>query len=159
MTIGRWGRALLVTLSAVVLSAVPATAQVKVRFQTWHWNENPWVKALEEFQKGFNAASPGIQVVRDDSRYADKEAVFITQSQAKAAADIAHFSYRAVRHLADRGFLMDLSPFVEKEGGEKSNSLLHRLPSPQSSDHALVPGPSWRCRLAPRSEAAGPRNR
>ena len=62
MTIGRWGRALLVPLSAVVLSAVPATAQVKVRFQTWHWNENPWVKALEEFQKGFNAASPGIQV-------------------------------------------------------------------------------------------------
>lgn len=98
-------------------TAEDAAAQVKIRFQSWHWNETPWVKSLEEFQQKFNAANPGIQVVRDDSRYGDKEAVFITQSQAKAAADIAHFSYRAIRHLADRGFLLDLTPFVEKEGG------------------------------------------
>jgi ABC-type glycerol-3-phosphate transport system substrate-binding protein len=87
-------------------TAEDAAAQVKIRFQSWHWNETPWVKSLEEFQQKFNAANPGIQVVRDDSRYGDKEAVFITQSQAKAAADIAHFSYRAIRHLADRGFLL-----------------------------------------------------
>lgn len=109
----------LVLAAVVMLATVPAAAQVKIRFQTWHWNETPWVKSLEEFQQTFNAANPGIQVVRDDSRYADKEAVFITQSQAKAAADIPHFSYRAIRHLADRGFLMDLTPFVEKEGGAK----------------------------------------
>lgn len=102
---------------AVVLAVAPAHAQVKIRFQTWHWGETPWVKSLEEFQKTFNATNPGIEVVRDDSRYADKEAVFITQSQARAAADIPHFSYRAIRHLADRGFLLDLTPFVEKEGG------------------------------------------
>ncbi|MBI4736705.1 MAG: sugar ABC transporter substrate-binding protein, partial [candidate division NC10 bacterium] len=101
------------------LAAGPAVAQVKIRFQTWHWGETPWVKSLEEFQKTFNQANPGIEVVRDDSRYADKESVFITQSQAKAAADIAHFSYRSIRHLADRGYLMDLTPFVEKEGGAK----------------------------------------
>jgi multiple sugar transport system substrate-binding protein len=106
-------------VTLLVLAAVPAAAQVKIRFQTWHWNETPWVKSLEEFQQVFNAANPGIQVVRDDSRYADKEAVFITQSQARAAADIAHFSYRAIRHLADRGFLLDLSPFADKEGGAR----------------------------------------
>ncbi len=105
--------------TALFLFTTPAAAQVKVRFQTWHWNETPWVKSLEEFQQAFNAANPGIQITRDDSRYADKEAVFITQSQAKAAADIPHFSYRAIRHLADRGFLLDLTPFVEKEGGAR----------------------------------------
>ncbi|MEM4724941.1 MAG: ABC transporter substrate-binding protein [Candidatus Hadarchaeum sp.] len=95
------------------------SAQVKVRFQTWHWGETPWVKALEEFQKTFNRQHPGIEVVRDESRYADKMSMFITQSEAKVAADIAHFSYRDLRHLADRGYIMDLTPFVEKEGGKK----------------------------------------
>jgi len=77
------------------------------------------VNSLNEFMKTFNQANPGIEVVRDDSRYADKESVFITQSQAKAAADIAHFSYRPIRQFADRGYLLDLTPFVEKEGGAK----------------------------------------
>jgi ABC-type glycerol-3-phosphate transport system substrate-binding protein len=94
-------------------------AQVKVRFQTWHWGEKPVFFALEEFMNGFNKGNPGIEVVRDDSRYADKESVYIAQSQAKSAADIAHFLHRAIPQLADRGYIMDLTPFIEKEGGQK----------------------------------------
>src|SRR5512147_2553739 len=97
---------------AVFLAAGPAAAQVKIRFQTWHWNEKPVFFALEEFQKEFNKNNPGIEVVRDDSRYGDKETVYIAQSQAKAAADIAHFLHRAVPLLADRGYLLDLTPFI-----------------------------------------------
>ena len=108
-----------IAVTTLVLVAFPAGAQVKIRFQTWHWGEMPVFKELDEFQKTFNQANPGIEVVRDDSRYADKESLFITQSQAKAAADIAHFTYRPIRHFADRGYLMDLTPFIEKEGGAK----------------------------------------
>jgi len=108
-----------IAIGLAVLVATPASAQVKIRFQTWHWGETPWVNALNEFMKTFNQSNPGIEVVRDDSRYADKEAVFTTQSQAKAAADISHFSYRPVRQFAERGYVMDLTPFIEKEGGQK----------------------------------------
>jgi multiple sugar transport system substrate-binding protein len=108
-----------IAVALLALAAPPATAQVKIRFQTWHWNEQPWVNSLEEFQRTFNQANPGIEVVRDDSRYGDKEAVFTTQSQAKAAADIPHFSYRPIRHFADRGYLLDLTPFIQKEGGDQ----------------------------------------
>ncbi|HSB70165.1 MAG TPA: sugar ABC transporter substrate-binding protein [Candidatus Methylomirabilis sp.] len=114
-----WVVAALIVGIAVLLAAGPAAAQVKIRFQTWHWNEKPVFFALEEFMNEFNKSNPGIEVVRDDSRYADKETVYIAQSQAKAAADIAHFQHRAIPLFADRGFIMDLTPFIEREGGQK----------------------------------------
>jgi ABC-type glycerol-3-phosphate transport system substrate-binding protein len=67
----------------------------------------------------FNKANPGIEVVRDESRYADKETVYTATSQAKAAADIAHFQHRPIPMFAERGYLLPLDPFVEKEGGQK----------------------------------------
>ena len=114
-----WVVASLIVGIAVLLTTSPAAAQVKIRFQTWHWGETPWVKALEAFQQDFNKANPGIEVVRDESRLADKESVYTTQSQAKAAADIAHFMHRPIPLFAERGYIMDLTPFIEKEGGQK----------------------------------------
>ena len=108
-----------IAVTFVVFAAIPAGAQVKIRFQTWHWNEKPVFFALEEFMNEFNKNNPGIEVVRDDSRYGDKETVYIAQSQAKAAADIAHFQHRAIPLFAERGFIMDLTPFIEREGGQK----------------------------------------
>jgi multiple sugar transport system substrate-binding protein len=99
--------------------AGPAAAQVKIRFQTWHWGEKPVFYALEEFKNEFNKNNPGIEVVADESRYGDKETVYIAQSQAKAAADIAHFMHRAIPLFAERGYIMDLTPFIEREGGQK----------------------------------------
>jgi ABC-type glycerol-3-phosphate transport system substrate-binding protein len=103
----------------VLLLAMPAAAQVKIRFQTWHWGEKPVFFALDEFKNEFNKNNPGIEVVADESRYGDKEAVYTAQSQAKAAADIAHFMHRAVPLFAERGYIMDLTPFIEREGGQK----------------------------------------
>ena len=114
-----WVVASLIVGIAVLLTTSPAAAQVKIRFQTWHWGETPWVKALEAFQQEFNKANPDIEVVRDESRLADKESVYTTQSQAKAAADIAHFMHRPIPLFAERGYIMDLTPFIEKEGGQK----------------------------------------
>jgi multiple sugar transport system substrate-binding protein len=108
-----------IAVTFLAFAVAPASAQVKIRFQTWHWGEKPWVNALEAFQQDFNKANPDIEVVRDESRYADKETVYTTQSQAKAAADIAHFQHRPIPLFAERGYLMDLTPFIEKEGGQK----------------------------------------
>jgi len=114
----RWLMLLLVIGLAAGLAA-PASAQVKIRFQTWHWGEKPWVNALDAFKDDFNKANPGIEVVRDESRYADKETVYTATSQAKAAADIAHFQHRPIPMFAERGYLLALDPFIEKEGGQK----------------------------------------
>jgi ABC-type glycerol-3-phosphate transport system substrate-binding protein len=57
-----------VAVSFLTIAASPAGAQVKIRFQSWHWGETPWVNALNEFVKTYNQANPGVEVVRDDSR-------------------------------------------------------------------------------------------
>jgi len=62
---------------------------------------------------------PGFEVVRGDTRHADKESAFIAQQYAKAAADIAHFLRGAGSFLADRSYLLARTPFIEKEGGQK----------------------------------------
>jgi multiple sugar transport system substrate-binding protein len=108
-----------IAVAFLTMVAAPAGAQVKIRFQTWHWGEKPVFYALEEFKNEFNKNNPGIEVVADESRYGDKETVYIAQSQAKAAADIAHFMHRAIPLFAERGYIMDLTPFIEREGGQK----------------------------------------
>ena len=111
--------ALILGFVAAIASPAAAGENIKVRFQTWHWGEKPWVTALDAFKDDFNKANPGIEVVRDESRYADKETVYTATSQAKAAADIAHFQHRPIPMFAERGYLLPLDPFVEKEGGQK----------------------------------------
>ncbi len=108
-----------IAVTFLAFAVAPASAQVKIRFQTWHWGEKPVFYALEEFKNEFNKNNPGIEVVTDESRYGDKETVYIAQSQAKAAADIAHFMHRAIPLFAERGYIMDLTPFIEREGGQK----------------------------------------
>ena len=117
----RWILGTLIIGFAVVFLASPAAAgeKIKIRFQTWHWGEKPWVTALDAFKDDFNKANPDIEVVRDESRYADKETVYTATSQAKAAADIAHFQHRPIPMFAERGYLLPLDPFIEKEGGQK----------------------------------------
>ncbi len=105
-----WCAVAVLAIGLAVSLAGPAAAQVKIRFQTWHWGEKPWVNALEAFQQDFNKANPGIEVVRDESRYADKETVYTATSQAKAAADIAHFQHRPIPMFAERGYLLPLAP-------------------------------------------------
>ena len=108
-----------IAIGLVVLVVSPAGAQVKIRFQSWQWLEKPAVNAFVAFQQEFNKANPGIEIVRDESNYATKDAVFIAQSQAKAAPDVAHFHHRAIAAFAEHGYLMDLTPFIEREGGQK----------------------------------------
>ncbi len=116
----RWLSLVLMLLTLfLVVSACPAAAQVKIRFQSWHWGETPTVHVFENFQQEFNKANPGIEVVRDESRYADKETVYTAQSQAKAAADLAQFTQRPIPFFAERGYLLALDPFIAKEGGQK----------------------------------------
>jgi ABC-type glycerol-3-phosphate transport system substrate-binding protein len=125
-------------VALLVVAAAPATAQVKIRFQTWHWNEKPWVNALEEFQKTFNQANPGIEVVRDDSRYPDKESVFIAQSQAKAAADIPHFSYDPSGS-SPTGATLDLTPSSRRRGAKYLAQWIPRRGGLQVQGQDLLP--------------------
>lgn len=88
---------------------------VQLRFQTWHLGEEPWRSVLEEMKADFERENPDIEIVFDPVTYGDKEMVFTTQSEAGAAADIAHFSYRPIPQFIENGYLLDLTSFIEQE--------------------------------------------
>lgn len=108
-----------VGFGGIALAAEPVT----IRLQTWHLGEEPWVFAWEEFKEAFEKENPNIKIQLEPITYGDKESVFITQSEARAAADIAHFSYRPIAAFIEKGYLLDLTPFVEREPGFKEKFL------------------------------------
>ncbi len=96
-----------------------AEGPVTIRMQSWHLNEYPWRYAWDEFKEAVEAKWPNIKIQWDVSTYGEKEQIFTTQSEARSAADIAHFSYRPVPAFADKGYLLDMTPYIEKEPGLK----------------------------------------
>ena len=96
-----------------------AEGPVTIRMQSWHLNEYPWRYAWDEFKEAVEAKWPNIKIQWDVSTYGEKEQIFTTQSEARNAADIAHFSYRPVPAFADKGYLLDMTPYIEKEPGLK----------------------------------------
>ncbi|MBA7528890.1 Maltodextrin-binding protein MdxE [subsurface metagenome] len=124
-------KTLIIVVLLLSLGLLPVNAnaaeKVQLRFQTWHLGEEPWRSVLEEMKKDFEENNPDIEIVFERVTYGDKEMIFTTQSEARAAADHVHFSYRPIQNFAEQGYLLDLTPFIEKEGPDFLDEF---LPSP-----------------------------
>ena len=113
----------------VLVFVFPGTLYSKttIRVQTWHLGENPWRSAWDEFKGAVEEKFPDIKIQFDPVTYGEKEMVFTNQSEAKVAADIVHFSYRPIPIFIEKKYLLDLTPFVEKETGLKEKFLEETL--------------------------------
>lgn len=110
----------------LILALIPfglALGKTPIRIQSWHLGEFPWRDAWNEFKVAVEKKFPDIEIVFDPVTYANKEQVFTTQSEAGVAADIAHFTYRPLSIFIEKGYLMDLSPFLAREPGFKEGFL------------------------------------
>lgn len=116
-------RRLIVLMVVLLATASMALAKTPIRVQSWHLGEFPWRDAWNEFEQAVEAKYPDIDVQLDPVTYANKEQVFTTQSEAGIAADIAHFTYRPIPVFIEKGYLMDLSPFLAREPGLKEGFL------------------------------------
>lgn len=118
---------LLFLLLVLLVSTGTLYAQTTIRVQTWHLGEYPWRYAWDEFKVAVEQKYPDIKIQLEPVTYGEKEMVFTTQSEAKVAADIVHFSYRPIPVFIEKGYLLDLTPYIEKEPGLKEKFLEETL--------------------------------
>jgi ABC-type glycerol-3-phosphate transport system substrate-binding protein len=109
----------------VVVTATPEpekeapAEEVTLVFSDWHLTEAHWEKALKEaFETSWTPEHPNIKLELDYVSYGDKDTKYATEIQAGAGPDVFHLHAYSLRSFIERGFTMDVTPFIEKEGGD-----------------------------------------
>ncbi len=97
--------------------ANPAFAEkVTLTFSDWHLTEPHWEQALKEGIAKFETENPEIKVKLDYVSYAEKETKYATALEAGKGPDVFHLHAYSVRSFIERGYLHDITGFIEKEG-------------------------------------------
>ena len=104
-------------------AVLPATALledsqqvVTLRLSDWHLTEPHWEEAIREMMVVFENENPNIRVQLDPVTYAEKEARYITEIQAGGGPDLLHLHGYSIRSFIEKGFLYDITPFIQQEG-------------------------------------------
>jgi multiple sugar transport system substrate-binding protein len=112
---------LLVAVAAVCLgtlfSPIPGGTQerVSVRFSDWHLTEDVWNRSLTEAMAIFEKRFPNIKVQMEPVSYGEKETKYTVESAAGRAPDVMHLHAFSLPAFYEKGYAMDLGPFIEKE--------------------------------------------
>lgn len=102
----------------VLVATVPIDAQQRVtlRFSDWHLTEDVWNKSLTEAMAIFEKRFPNIKVQMEPVSYREKETKYTVESAAGRAPDVMHLHAFSLPSFYEKGYAMDLTSFVEKEG-------------------------------------------
>jgi len=100
-------------------SFVTAQEKVTLRFSDWHLTESPWDKTLADAMALFEQRNPNIKIALEPVSYKDKEPKYTVEIAAGKGPDIFHVHAFSLPMFFDKGFAMDLTPFIDKEGGAK----------------------------------------
>jgi multiple sugar transport system substrate-binding protein len=92
--------------------------EVTLVFSDWHLTEPHWEASLREAFETFEAQNPNIKIELDYVSYADKDTKYATEIDAGAGPDVIHLHAYSLRSFIERGFLQDITPFIEQEGGD-----------------------------------------
>jgi len=109
--------ALAVICLATLLSAGPGGTQerVTIRFSDWHLTEDVWNKSLTEAMAIFEKRFPNIKAQMEPVSYGEKDTKYAVESAAGRAPDVMHLHAFSLPSFYEKGYAMDLTPFIEKE--------------------------------------------
>ncbi|UCF89795.1 MAG: extracellular solute-binding protein, partial [Desulfobacterales bacterium] len=95
-----------------------AAATVTIRFQDWRLAEEPAGPSLTKMVDEFMAANPDIKVALEPVSVREKVDKFVTQARGGNPPDVVRVLTTDVPPFQAMGALLNLEPFVEKEGGK-----------------------------------------
>ncbi|TES86003.1 sugar ABC transporter substrate-binding protein, partial [Candidatus Aerophobetes bacterium] len=103
-------------IMALALAGSAWAEKVTLTFSDWHLTEPHWEQALKEGIAKFEAENPEIKVTLDYVSYGEKETKYATALEAGKGPDVFHLHAYSVRSFMERGYLYDVTGFIEKEG-------------------------------------------
>lgn len=110
-----------IVLVSLLIAAVTAglslsAPKVTLVFSDWHLTEPVWEQSLKEGIAMFEAENPDIEVELDYVSYAEKETKYITAIEAGVGPDILHLHGYSLRSFIEKGYLYDITDFINAEG-------------------------------------------
>ena len=116
-------------LRAVSLAALAATslsvgtaaqaAPVTLTYSDWHLAEPVWNRSLREAFAEFERLNPDIKVNPEAVALGQRDVRYSTALRAGRGPDVFSLDVNPVKQFIQQGWVMDLSKFVEREGGSK----------------------------------------
>jgi ABC-type glycerol-3-phosphate transport system substrate-binding protein len=111
-------------LFATVLGAIAgfvgaASAQVTLVYSDWQLAENVWNRSLTEAFAEFEKANPDIKIKPEPVALGQRDVRYTTALRAGKGPDVFALDANPVKQYIKEGWVMDLTPFIEKEGGPK----------------------------------------
>lgn len=103
---------------AAPLTEIPAnnaSGVVSLTLSDWHLTEPHWEIAIREMMLVFEKENPGIKVQLVPVLYAEKETKYITGIQTGVGPDLMHLHGFSIRSFIEKGFLYDITPFIQQE--------------------------------------------
>ena len=90
---------------------------VTLLFSDWHLTEPHWEASLMDAFERFPDVDPHVELEYDYVSYGDKDTKYATEIEAGAGPDVIHIHAYSLASFIERGFLQDLSTYVDQEGG------------------------------------------
>ncbi len=103
---------------AGVPAAAPA-ADVTITYSDWQLAQDIWGKSLRDAFAEFEKQNPGIKVATEPVALAQRDVKFTTAIRAGAGPDVFALDANPVKQYIAEGWVKDLTPFIDKEGGKK----------------------------------------
>jgi multiple sugar transport system substrate-binding protein len=103
----------------IVCGSGPATAQTVITYADWQLAQDIWGRSLREAFAEFEKQNPGIKVNVEPVALAQRDVKFTTAIRAGAGPDVFALDVNPVKQYIAEGWVKDLSPFIDKEGGKK----------------------------------------
>jgi multiple sugar transport system substrate-binding protein len=104
---------------AVFGEKVMAASQVTISYSDWQLAQDIWGRSLREAMATFERLNPGIKVKTEPVALGQRDVKFTTAIRGGKGPDVFALDANPVKQYIKNGWVKDLTPFIEKEGGKQ----------------------------------------
>lgn len=108
-----------VLAGGLAFGATANAEDVTLSYADWQLAQDIWGRSLKEAFAEFEKQNPGIKVAPEPVALAQRDVKFSTAIRGGAGPDVFALDMNPVKQYIEEGWVKDLTPFIEKEGGKK----------------------------------------